>query len=268
MPHDDDGRADAYAAPAVPAFSERPPELVVHGCSPCCAGYVRPPQRARRLRRRFRRHPHRRGVPHPGRAGPHRSAQPRTPRRHRIRAGLRRRRGNPLPGARRLLPRGGRIRTARGGRLRGRYRLPAGGRHRRRRGPDRGHRRRRGPDRPRLARGAGRAPTARRHRPFHDAGVPPDLRRCRGEPGDRARPQGVRAAQARRARGGRLLPVPVGPHDRLQGHADHRPARALLPGPVRPPLRLRHRARALPVLHEHLPVVAARAPVPLHRAQR
>src|SRR5690606_21079325 len=56
------------------------------------------------------------GVPHPGRAGPHRSAQPRTPRRHRIRAGLRRRRGNPLPGARRLLPRGGRIRTARGGR--------------------------------------------------------------------------------------------------------------------------------------------------------
>ncbi len=42
MPHDDDGRADAYAAPAVPAFLERPHELVVHGCSPCCAGYVRP----------------------------------------------------------------------------------------------------------------------------------------------------------------------------------------------------------------------------------
>ncbi len=42
MPIDDDGRADAYAAPAVPAFLERPRELVVHGCSPCCAGYVRP----------------------------------------------------------------------------------------------------------------------------------------------------------------------------------------------------------------------------------
>ncbi|MCE0444542.1 hypothetical protein LT493_01455 [Streptomyces tricolor] len=36
------------------------------------------------MRRRFRRHPHRRGVPHPGRAGPHRPAQPGAPRCHRV----------------------------------------------------------------------------------------------------------------------------------------------------------------------------------------
>ncbi len=39
-------------------------------------------------------------------------------------------------------------------------------------------------------------------------------------------------------------------------------------GPVRPPLRLRDRACALPVLHQHLPELAARPPVPLRRAQR
>ncbi len=40
---------------------------------------------------------------------------------------------------------------------------------------------------------------------------------------------GVRAAQARRARPGRLLPVAVGADDGLQGHAHHRAARAVLP---------------------------------------
>ena len=70
--------------------------------APCCAGYVRPPQRARRLWRRLRGHPHRRGQPRAGRAGADRAAQPRAPRRHRLRARLRRRRRHPAPGPRRL----------------------------------------------------------------------------------------------------------------------------------------------------------------------
>ncbi|CAM5722299.1 hypothetical protein STENM223S_03442 [Streptomyces tendae] len=116
-----------------------------------------------------------------------------------------------------------------------------------------------------------------RSRSRRSCSAPPPAPPCRssassssptGSARHRTGPQGVRAAQARRARGGRLLPVAVRADHRLQGHADHRPARALLPRPVRPPLRLRDRAGALPVLHEHLPVVAARAPVPLRRAQR
>ena len=47
--------------------------------------------------------------------------------------------------------------------------------------------------------------------------------------------------RAEREAGG-LLPVAVRPHPRLQGDAHHRPARAVLPRPVRPALR--HRARA------------------------
>ena len=78
-------------APAVPALRDWP-ELVAHGRSPRPAGDVRPPQRARRLWRRLRGHPHRRGQPCAGRAGADRTAQPRAPRRHRLRARLGRRR--------------------------------------------------------------------------------------------------------------------------------------------------------------------------------
>ena len=46
------------------------------------------------------------------------------------------------------------------------------------------------------------------------------------------------------------------------------PAARVLPRPARRAGRDRARARALPVLHQHVPVVAARAPVPLHRPQR
>ena len=65
-----------------------------------------------------------------------------------------------------------------------------------------------------------------------------------------------------------LLRVAVGADPALQGDAHHRPARAVLPGPVRRTLRQRPRARALAVLHQHVPVLAAGSPVPLHRAQR
>ena len=78
----------------------------------------------------------------------------------------------------------------------------------------------------------------------------------------------VRAAQARRARDRRLLPVAVEPHHRLQGHAHHRPARPRLPRPGRRARRERRRRGALPLLHQHLPELAAVAPVPVHRPQR
>ena len=55
-------------------------------------GPLRPAPRARRLRRRLRRDPDRRAVPRHRRAGPDRAAQPRAPRRLRRRPGLRRRR--------------------------------------------------------------------------------------------------------------------------------------------------------------------------------
>ena len=92
--------------------------------------------------------------------------------------------------------------------------------------------------RPRLARPAHRRPTSSgaTARAVH-AAVPAAVRRRRPAtaawPGWRS--TGWRsAAQARRARGRRLLPVAVGAHARLQGHAHHRPAGAVLPRPVRP----------------------------------
>ena len=64
------------------------------------------------------------------------------------------------------------------------------------------------------------------------------------------------------------LPVAVGPHRGLQGDAHHRPAGHVLPGPARRADRDRDRAGAQPVLDQHVPVLAAGPPVPLHRAQR
>ena len=82
----------------------------------------------------------------------------------------------------------------------------------------------------------------------------------------------LRRPQARRARAGAgpgdLLPVPVGAHPRVQGDVHHAPARRVLPRPRRRALRERHRAGAQPLLDQHLPVVAARPPVPLRRPQR
>ncbi len=75
-------------------------------------------------------------------------------------------------------------------------------------------------------------------------------------------------AQARRARDGRLLRELVRPHAGLQGDAHDRAARAVLPRPVRPPVRERPRGCALALLDQHLPELAARAPVPLHLPQR
>ena len=64
------------------------------------------------------------------------------------------------------------------------------------------------------------------------------------------------------------FPQPVVAHDRLQRNAHRAAGRAVLRRPDRRARHQRHRPRALPLLHQHLPVVAARAPVPLRRAQR
>ena len=111
---------------------------------------------------------------------------------------------------------------------------------------------------------------ARRDRARRDAGVQPALRRRRRLPGRRhgAGAAGVLPAQAGRARDRRLLPVAVLAHPRLQGHAHHRPARPLLPRPGRRADRLGARGRALAVLDQHLPELAAGPPVPVHRPQR
>ena len=80
---------------------------------------------------------------------------------------------------------------------------------------------------------------------------------------------GVLPAQARRARDRRLLPVAVVAHPRLQGHADHRPARQRS-SPTCADERIASRARRRPlaVLDQHLPELAAGPPVPVHRPQR
>ena len=158
-----------------------------------------------------------------------------------------------------------------GGCVRRRHGLPARRRRRAPRGrdPHRGHRRERGPAGHRLARRARHPRPRRPHRPRVHAVLPPALRRLRQRPDrHRARPGRLLPAQACRARGRGLLPVAVGPHRRLQGHAHHRPARAVLPRPVRRAVRLRAGAGALPLLDQHLPELAAGPPVPADRAQR
>ena len=173
---------------------------------------------------------------------------------------------------RRLPPRGRRLRAAARAGVRRGHGVPA---RRRRRGqqdpaPHRGDRRRGGPLGPGLARRPHRPVVARRHRALGDAGVQPAVRRRRQRPADGhgAGAARVLPAQARRARDRRLLPVAVVAHDRLQGHAHHRPARPLLPGPGRRAGGVGGGAGALAVLDQHVPELAALAPVPVHRPQR
>ena len=108
------------------------------------------------------------------------------------------------------------------------------------------------------------------HRPRRDAAVQPGLPGRRGTAADRHGPgaAGLLPAQARRARDRRLLPVAVVAHPRLQGDADHRAARRVLPRPGRRADRVRAGRGALAVLDQHVPELAAVAPVPVHRPQR
>src|SRR6478736_2570356 len=240
--------------------------------SRAAAGSVRPGCRARRLRFRVRRDAA--GYPRPRhrRRRPDRPAQPRPPRRGRCGGEQRRRRRHPDADPRRV-PAGRRRRRAAARRpVRDRHGVPTAGRRgarrrgaRRRGDGGRGEARRAG-----VARRAGDGRPGRPDRALVHAGVPPARR---GGPVARARrhrpgPPGVPPAQARRARARRVLRLAVGPHAVLQGHAHHRPAGAVLRGPLGPPVRLRDRAGALAVLHQHVPVLAAGAAVPVDRPQR
>ena len=237
------------------------------------AGPLRPGVRARRLRCRLRRDPLRRRDPRDRRPGADRAAQPRPPRRLGRRAGLRRRGGHPHPGPGRLP-----ARASRRSRCPTRVRTPSAPRSCRTTTPRRrppGRRSRRSPPRRACRSSAGaRSRPRRRCSAAPRAGVMPRFRQLfvsaadGGVFGMRAGADGVLPAEAGRARGRRLLPVAVGPHPRLQGHAHDRAAGAVLPRPVRPAVRHRAGAGALPVLDEHLPVLAAGPPVPADRAQR
>ena len=74
--------------------------------------------------------------------------------------------------------------------------------------------------------------------------------------------------QARPEQVRRVLPVAVLPDHRLQGHAHHGAAGAVLPGPLGQALQDQARDRPLALLHQHVPVLAPGPAVPHHRAQR
>ena len=147
-------------------------------------GPLRPAARERRLRRRLRRPSEGQGLALDRGAGPRAAAQPRTPRRLRLRGQHRRRRRDhgPDPGS---VPAQGhrpaRLHAAREGTLRHRPRLPAARRGAARRSdrPLRGADPRRGSGGPRLARRPDRRFDARRLGAPGPAGRPPDLRRHR-----------------------------------------------------------------------------------------
>ena len=147
-------------------------------------GPLRPAARERRLRRRLRRPSEGQGLALDRGAGPRAAAQPRTPRRLRLRGQHRRRRRDhgPDPGS---VPAQGhrpaRLHAAREGPLRHRPRLPAPRRGAARRSDRalRGADPRRGTGGPRLARRPDRRLDARRLGAPGPADLPPDLRRRR-----------------------------------------------------------------------------------------
>ena len=252
--------------------------------APPGAGPVRSGARARRLRGRLRGGHQGPKVPRDREPGPHRAEEPPAPRRLRLRGEHGRRSRHPHPDAApvpRARVRPARPHAARTGSLRGRPGLPAPRRRRARRVP--GH-----PGADRGRGGAGDARLAPRpHRFLADralragggTGVRAGVHRPRSRrprPG-RLRAQALRHPQAGGARGPEqrdrraevLLPAePLREHPHLQGHALGRPDRGHVPRRHRSPGRIGAGAGAPAVLHEHVPVVAARAPLPVHRSQR
>ena len=251
-------------------------------------GPVRPALRARLVRRRVRREHQGRALAQARPAGVRSLRESPPPRRVRLRGEHGRRRRHAAAASAQVLPQGGRrgrLRAARARRLRRRHGVPA---PRRRRAAASGrdlrpHRRRRGTAPARLARRADRQRPSGRHGQERRAGHPPDLHRPR--PGARRhrgrrrtlRAQAVRHPQPGGARGrppaaSRARPVlrrqPVVQHHRLQGHADRGSGRADVPRPGGSGRRVGAGARAFAVQHQHVPVVAAGPPVPLHRPQR
>ncbi len=227
------------------------------------------------MRRLLRRQPARRSFQRTGPYRPDRVDEPRAPRCHGRRGRHRRRRGHSAAGPGRALPSRCRVRSPRRGSLRHRHRVPADRRRRLRQGD----RRDRVDDGRQRARGRGLAGTPDRshvpgrHRARGDAAVHAAVRqRPRGHERHRPRSQGVRGAQAPPSRAdGRtrhVLRVVVLPHGRLQGDAHDPPVECVLLRSDRRSHRVGAAHRALPVLDEHVPVVAARPPLPVRRPQR
>ena len=245
---------------------------------------ARPADRARRLRRRLRGQREGREVASHRRAGPRGAAQPHPSWRLRMRSAHRRRGGHPGAGARRVPPprsQGGAHRAARRGSVRRGHGVPARGGAAAQRvsealregGPLRGAEAARLAARSRRCRRAGSAGAQR------DARDPAGVRgrRTPHEGSGRPRAVAVRHPQARRAAGadlrhaglGTLLRAePVEPHGGVQGAAPARSDPGLLPRPRRSAVRLFARAGPPALLHQHLPVLGPRPPLPLHRAQR
>ena len=165
--------------------------------------------------------------------------------------------------------------AAAGGAVRRRGLLPApgGGAPARARAAARRHRRGGGAARRHLARHPGREGLRRDHRQLvralHQAARGGGVGRPRRGPG-RVRAQALRDPPRRRAgrRPGPRHPVVLEPHDRLQGHAHGAAAAGLLPRPAGRADEGRAGARPLALLHQHLPELGARAPVPDDRPQR
>ena len=262
--NDDDGRADAFAFRA-PMDGRLAP----------AAGDVRPPQRARRLRCRLCRHPHRRGEPrlveqaltvlrnleHRGATG----AEPDSG----DGAGILLQ----VPDAF-LREAVGTFELPAAGQLRRRHRLPA--RRATRTAP------RRVDAIERIAAEEGLtvlgwrevpvAPRpARRHRPLDHAVLPPALRRRRAP----ARRSGIeldRLAFVLRKRAEReadvYFPSLSARTIVYKGMLTTGQLEPFFPDLSDRAVRHRHRAGPLPLLHQHLPELAAGPPVPLRRAQR
>ena len=235
---------------------------------------LRPYVRARRVRRRLRRAAERRAVARDGEPGDRRPREPRAPRRRGRRSQHRRRCRDPPADARRADARADRGPAA-AGRLRRLRVLPPAGRGAagRARGAARADGAGRGPARRGLAGHPGRQGLRRHHRQLLRAVHQAADRRRRGPAG--RRPGRLRAQAVRdppggrdRRRAGARDPVLLLADARVQGDA-HVPAGArLLPRPAGPPHEVRARARPLALLHEHLPELGARPPVPDDRPQR
>ena len=248
------------------------------------AGPVRSRSRARRLRRRLRRRHQGAKVARHREPGAHRAQEPPAPRSLRVRGQYRGWRGHHHPDAPRVP--GPRVRPARHRASRprplwGRPGLPAArsrpGGHLP--GHPRADRLRGGPDRARLARRAHRRLPDWAERPRggtgHGAG--------RDRPGrGRARPRRLRAQALRDPEADRahrprqrplgaevlLRPEPLRQYPHLQGHAVRRPDRDHVPGRDGPARRVSTGPRPPALLDQYVPVLAARAPVSLHRPQR
>ncbi len=253
-----------------------------HGRTTYTLGPLRPPDRARRLRRRLCGEHLGREVARHRRAGARRAPAPRPSRRQRLRSGDGGRRGDPAPDPAPLLQARGaapRLGHAAAEALRHRHGVSAAGPAQppRLRGGLRGGRQRAGAVRDRLARRAGRRERGRHRGKADAAGDPPDLHRL--SPGDPlgARAQALRDPQAHREPGARArrrprgaLPrrEPLGGDHRLQGPAAPQTGPALLPRPDRPRHGQRARGRPLALLDQHLPDLGSGAAVPLRGPQR